>query len=174
MAPKTLQKGPSNLPKLYQNGAKRGRGRSRMGPRGIPARKVFLVTKKSSQHGRKIGFQIEPKSSTNPCQNRSKERCLSRFIFRPILVDFFMENGSKLAPKRDQKSIGRQPTGSKQLCGFVSTNADQDPSQNQWGQSPKTVLSRNRIKQKKPNQCGEHWGTHQDAFFDVGGHQDPD
>ena len=61
--------------------------------------------RKSGQHGRKMGPHIEPKSMKNRCQNRSKKRCLSRSIFGTILVDFLMENGRKLAPKRDQKSI---------------------------------------------------------------------
>ena len=61
--------------------------------------------RKSGQHGRKMGPHIEPKSMKNRCQNRSKKRCLSRLIFGTILVDFLMENGRKLAPKRDQKSI---------------------------------------------------------------------
>ena len=59
----------------------------------------------SGQHGRKMGSHIEPKSMKNRCQNRSKKRCLSRSIFGTMLVDFLMENGRKLAPKRDQKSI---------------------------------------------------------------------
>ena len=59
-------------------------------------------SRKSGQHGRKMGSHIEPKSMKNRCRNRSKKRCLSRSIFGTILVDFLMENGNKLAPKRDQ------------------------------------------------------------------------
>ena len=108
--PQTFQNGTKMGPrgtKNVKNGAKRLNMEPKWSQRGEYLLRGPLWERKSGQHGRKIGSQIEPQSLTNPCQNRSKERCLSRFIFRPILVDFLMENRSKLAPKRDQKSIGR-------------------------------------------------------------------
>ena len=43
--------------------------------------------------------------SKKRCQNRSKIRCLSRSIFDTILVDLGKENGGKVGPKIDEKSM---------------------------------------------------------------------
>ena len=57
------------------------------------------------QHGPKLGPKMEPKRRKNRCKNRSKNRCLSRSVFEAILVDFGKENGGKLAPKSEPKSM---------------------------------------------------------------------
>ena len=57
------------------------------------------------KHGPKLGPKMEPKRRKNRCKNQSKNRCLSRSVFEAILVDFGRENGAKLAPKWDQKSM---------------------------------------------------------------------
>ena len=49
--------------------------------------------------GAKLASQTEPKSIKNRCKNRSKNRCLLKSIFERILLDFWEENGGKLAPK---------------------------------------------------------------------------
>ena len=57
------------------------------------------------QHSSKLASQIEGKSIKNQCKNRSKIRCLPSSSFDPILIDFWRENGSMLAPKSNQKSM---------------------------------------------------------------------
>ena len=57
------------------------------------------------QHSSKLASQIEGKSIKNQCKNRSKNRCLLSSNFDPILIDFWMETGSMLAPKSSQKSM---------------------------------------------------------------------
>ena len=71
---------------------------------GVRAGKAVLGTKKWStwpQDGSPYRAQIDEKSMPKSI----KKRCLSRSIFGTILADLLMENGSNLAPKRDQKSI---------------------------------------------------------------------
>ena len=61
--------------------------------------------RKWSQHGPNLGPKMEPKWSKNWWKNRLKIWCLLGLIFERILVDFGRENGGKLAPKWNQKSI---------------------------------------------------------------------
>ena len=48
---------------------------------------------------------MEPNSFQNRSKNRLKNRCLLKSIFEWMLVGFVGENGTKLAPKWDQKSM---------------------------------------------------------------------
>ena len=65
------------------------------------------------QHSSKLASQIEGKSIKNQCKNRSKNRCLPRSSFDPILVDFWKENGNMLAPKSNQTSMS---TSNSRFC----------------------------------------------------------
>ena len=56
-----------------------------------------------AQLGSQDGAQDGQKSRNNRFKNRSKNRCLLGSIFGTILVDFWKENGGKLAPKKGQK-----------------------------------------------------------------------
>ena len=57
------------------------------------------------QLGAQEGPKLEPKRRKNWWENRSKNRWLWESIFEGILVDFGKENGGKLAPKSEPKSI---------------------------------------------------------------------
>ena len=57
------------------------------------------------QLGAQEGPKLEPKRCKNWWENRSKIRWLWKSIFERILVDFGKENGGKLAPKSEPKSI---------------------------------------------------------------------
>ena len=58
-----------------------------------------------AQHSPKLATQIEGKSIKHQCKNRSKNRCLLSSSFDAILIGFWRENGSMLAPKSNQKSM---------------------------------------------------------------------
>ena len=63
--------------------------------------------------GTKIGSQIEGKSINNECKHRSKNRCLLSSGIDAILIDYWRENGSMLAPESNQKSMS---TSKGQFC----------------------------------------------------------
>ena len=46
-----------------------------------------------------------PKNGKNRCKNRSNNQCLLGSIFGAMLVDYSSQNGAKLAPKWEQKSM---------------------------------------------------------------------
>ena len=106
----------SNLPKLNQNEAKRGRGRSRMGPRGLTwsqhgdkGRSTCWEDRFGHEKVANMAARWAPISRQNLWKIDAKidqpKRCLSRSIFGAILVDLGRENGAKLAPKWGLKSI---------------------------------------------------------------------
>ena len=72
--------------------------------------------RKSGQRGAKLASKIKPKSLKNRCQLRSKHRCIPRWGFEAILVDFGKENGGMLAPKINEKTIS---TSKSDFVGFV-------------------------------------------------------
>ena len=57
------------------------------------------------QHSSMLASQIEEKSVKHQCKNRLKIQCLLSSSFDPILIDFWRENGSMLAPISSQKSM---------------------------------------------------------------------
>ena len=54
--------------------------------------------------GPQDGAQVGQKSEKNRCKNRSKNQCLLGLIFATIFVDFSFQNGTKLAPKWNDKN----------------------------------------------------------------------
>ena len=64
-----------------------------------------LLSRKSGQHGPKLGSKIDQKSIKNLCKNRSFFWCLLGSIYGRNLVDFWSQNEAKLGPKWDQKSM---------------------------------------------------------------------
>ena len=62
-----------------------------------------LLSRKSGQHGSKLGSKIDQKSMKNLCKNRSFFWCLLGSIYGRNLADFWSQNEAKLGSKWDQK-----------------------------------------------------------------------
>ena len=114
MAPKISKIEPRwrpRAPKWSQNVAKLGSRRRKNHEKKLRQKKrgdftaLPLLSRKSGQHGSKLAPKMEPRWQKNRSQNRSFFRCLLESIFGWILVDFGCQNGPKLAPKWDQKTI---------------------------------------------------------------------